>query len=61
MAECQALHHCVGSYVDKVAKQKIIQVRGNGNQEPTPNVKKFMQTWERKVLHGRNLEMEAAA
>lgn len=85
VAEGQALHHCVGSYVDKVAarktmilflrrsedvekpfytvevkNQKIIQVRGHGNQDPTPDVRKFMQMWERKVLHGRELEMAAA-
>lgn len=86
VAEGQALHHCVGSYVDKVAARKtmilflrksedvekpyytvevknreVMQVRGAGNQEPTPAVEKFMAAWERKVLHGRDLEMEAAA
>ena len=85
VAEGQALHHCVGNYVDRVAAKKtmilflrrcedvgkpyytvevknreVMQVRGAGNQEPTPDVKKFMQAWERKVLRGRDMEMEAA-
>lgn len=86
IAEGNALHHCVGNYVDKVAAkktmilflrraedvskpfytvevrgQKVVQVRGNSNQEPPPEVKKFMDIWERKVLRGRNMEMEVAA
>lgn len=48
-------------YTVEVRGQKVVQVRGNSNQEPPPEVKKFMDIWERKVLHGRNLEMKAAA
>ena len=48
-------------YTVEVRGQKVVQVRGNSNQEPTPEVKRFMTAWERKVLHGRNMEMEVAA
>jgi len=75
IAEGQTLHHCVGSYVDRVAKheciilfirqcedvtkpfytvevrnKKVVQVRGMRNSDPTPEVKKFMDRWERQVL-----------
>lgn len=74
-AEGNALHHCVGSYADRVARKecvilflrrcedvskplytveirnlKIIQVRGRGNCDPTPEVEAFMSQWERQVL-----------
>lgn len=75
IAEGQALHHCVGGYVDRVAKhecvilflrqcediskpfytvevrgREVVQVRGQHNGAPTPEVKTFMAQWERKVL-----------
>lgn len=75
IAEGQALHHCVGSYVDRVARRecvilfvrrsedvskpfytvevrgrKVVQVRGMGNGDPTPEVEVFMNRWERQVL-----------
>ena len=74
-AEGNALHHCVGSYADRVAKhqcvilflrrcedlgkpfytvevrgREVAQVRGMGNCDPTPEVKMFMDKWERQVL-----------
>lgn len=74
-AEGNALHHCVGSYADRVAKKECVilflrrcedlgkpfytvevrgrevaQVRGMGNCDPTPEVKMFMDKWERQVL-----------
>jgi len=75
VAEGHALHHCVGSYVERVAKReciilflrkceeedkpfytievqhnKVVQVRGMQNADATPEVKKFMAQWEKKVL-----------
>lgn len=75
IAEGHALHHCVGSYVDQVAKRKcmilflrrckdegkpfytvevrgrkVVQVRGMENKDATPEVRKFMDRWERQVL-----------
>ena len=83
-AEGNALHHCVGGYVGRVAKQeclilflrkceepkksfytievrnrKVIQVRGMKNEVATPEVEKFMDRWEKKVLQGLPLQ-EAA-
>lgn len=83
-AEGNALHHCVGGYVDRVAKQeciilflrkcddleksfytievrnrKVIQVRGMKNESATPEVEKFMDRWEKRVLQGLPLQ-EAA-
>lgn len=74
-AEGNALHHCVGSYTDRVARKecvilflrqcedlnkpfytvevrggKIAQVRGMRNCDATPEVKAFMDEWEREVL-----------
>ena len=74
-AEGNALHHCVGGYVDRVARQeciilflrrcedvskpfytievrnrKAVQVRGMQNAGMTPEVKRFMDRWERQVL-----------
>lgn len=74
-AEGNALHHCVGSYTDRVARKecvilflrqtedldkpfytvevrgkKIAQVRGMRNCDPTPEVRTFMDEWEREVL-----------
>lgn len=82
--EGNALHHCVGGYVDRVAKQeciilflrkcddlkkpfytievrnrKVIQVRGMKNEDATPEVKKFMNRWEKQVLQDVSLQ-EAA-
>lgn len=73
--EGNALHHCVGSYVTRVAKReclilflrrcgdlaksfytielrhrRIVQVRGQGNQDPTPEVRDFVDRWKREVL-----------
>ena len=75
VAEGQVLHHCVGGYVDRVARhecvivflrrcgdpdrpfytieirgKQVIQVRGRDNGDPTPEVEKFMDKWERQVL-----------
>lgn len=88
VAEGHALHHCVGGYVDQVAKQKcmilflrrcadegkpfytvevrgreVVQVRGMENKDATPEVRKFMDLWERRVLRGLDAEdgMEVAA
>ena len=70
-----ALKHCVGGYVERVAKKeciilflrrcedlskpfytievrnrKAVQVRGMQNADMTPEVKRFMDRWERQVL-----------
>ena len=75
IAEGNALHHCVGGYVERVAKKecvilflrrceevdkpfytvevrnrKAVQVRGMQNADMTPEVKRFMDRWERQVL-----------
>ena len=75
VAEGHALHHCVGSYVDRVAnrecmilflrrcdeenssfytieirKKKVVQARGMCNADVTPEVKRFLDRWEKKVL-----------
>lgn len=73
--EGNALHHCVGSYIGRVAKReclilflrrredltkpyytielrrrRIVQARGQGNRDPTPEVRDFMDRWTREVL-----------
>lgn len=73
--EGQALHHCVGGYVDRVARKeclilflrhcddlatpyytvevrerKAVQVRGMKNADPTPEVRRFINSWEKQVL-----------
>lgn len=83
IAEGNSLHHCVGGYVDRVARQecmilflrrcedvskpfytvevrnqKAVQVRGMRNADMTPEVRNFMDRWERQVLQRQ--EMEAA-
>ena len=75
IAEGNALHHCVGGYVERVAEKKCVilflrrceevdkpfytvevrnrkavQVRGMQNADMTPEVKRFMDRWERQVL-----------
>jgi len=75
IAEGHELLHCVGGYVDRVARKecvilflrrcvdagkpfytvevrgkKVVQVRGWDNGDPTPEVKEFMDKWERQVL-----------
>lgn len=80
VAEGNALQHCVGGYVSRVAKKECIilflrhadtpetsfftievrggvvaQVRGMQNCSPTPEVKSFMDVWEKKVLHRGSL------
>lgn len=75
IAEGNALHHCVGGYVERVAKKecailflrrceevdkpfytvevrnrKAVQVRGMQNADMTPEVKRFMNRWEKQVL-----------
>lgn len=75
VAEGHALHHCVGSYVERVAQKEclilflrkcedeakpfytievrhkeVVQVRGMRNEDATPEVKKFMAQWEKRVL-----------
>lgn len=37
-------------YTIEIRGRKVIQVRGWDNHDPTPEVKKFMKQWERKVL-----------
>ena len=73
--EGAALHHCVGTYVDRVAKgetlilfirkkdkptepyytmewkdDRVIQCRGSHNHNPTPQVQKFVDAFEREML-----------
>jgi predicted RNA-binding Zn-ribbon protein involved in translation (DUF1610 family) len=75
VAEGHALHHCVHSYVERVAEGgcvilfirqrgsikepfytvelrggKITQIHGLQHRAPTPEVMKFLETWERKKL-----------
>lgn len=75
ISEGQSLHHCVGSYVDRVAngrclilflrksddentpfytievrKGEVVQIRGQYNCKPTPEVEGFMDIWEHRVL-----------
>lgn len=47
-------------YTAEVTNKQMAKVRGSGNQEPTPDVEKFMTAWGQKVLHGREMEIEAA-
>lgn len=86
IAEGHALHHCVGGYVDRVARKKcmilflrrcgdegkpfytvevqnrnVVQVRGMENKAATPEVQKFMDVWERRVLRGLDAEDGMAA
>ena len=83
-AEGNALHHCVGGYVSRVAEkeciilflrqteelqksfytievrdQKVVQVRGMQNCEPTPEVNNFMEAWEHRVLQRAKLPTAA--
>ena len=41
----------------------MVQVRGMENKDATPEVRKFMDLWERRVLRGLDAEdgMEVAA
>ncbi len=73
--EGEALHHCVGTYTDKVMKGKtsiffirqkqepdksfytlewnkgkVIQCRGYGNKDMTPEVKAFVKVFEEKMV-----------
>ena len=84
IAEGNALHHCVGGYVDKVAAKKcmilflrkcdavdkpfytvevrgrkVTQVRGMENKAAPPEVQKFMDIWEQRVLQGSGMEKAA--
>ena len=84
VAEGNALHHCVGNYVDEVEahktmilflrrcedadkpyftvevqNKKVVQVRGMENADMTPEVKRFMDRWERQVLRRQDLETAA--
>ena len=43
----------------EVQHRKVVQVRGNCNAAPTPEVRKFMDVWERRVLRGCDIEMAA--
>lgn len=81
VAEGNALHHCVGSYIGRIAKReclilflrrredlakpfytievrhrRIIQVRGQGNRDPTPEVQNFVNHWTREVLRAAVLK-----
>ena len=81
VAEGNALHHCVGSYIGRIAKReclilflrrredlakpfytievrhrRIIQVRGQGNRDPTPEVQNFVDHWTREVLRAAVLK-----
>ena len=83
-AEGNALHHCVGGYVDRIARKeciilflrrceemdkpfytievrnrKAVQVRGMQNADMTPEVKRFMDRWERQVFRRQDLETAA--
>lgn len=74
LREGRELHHCVGSYVDKVAKgqttilfvrkanapdkpyftmeyrdNKVVQLRGNRNQEAPEDVKQFVEYWKTSI------------
>lgn len=78
VAEGHKLHHCVGTYVESVARGacailfvrkvkakktpfytvevrdgRIVQARGNNNCAPTPEVKQFLDAWEKKKLLDR--------
>ena len=46
-------------YTVEVCHQKAVQVRGMQNADMTPEVKRFMEHWERQVL--RHQDLEAAA
>ena len=73
--EGQKLHHCVGGYVSRVAKNEctilflrkeeqpdtpfytmelrkgaVRQLRGDGNCDPTPDVKAYMELWKKEKL-----------
>jgi hypothetical protein len=73
--EGHALHHCVGTYAERVAKEECIilflrradaadepfvtvelrggevtQARGRNNRVPTPEVMKYLELWEKRVL-----------
>ena len=73
--EGQKLHHCVGGYVSRVAKNectilflrkeehpdipfytmevregKVKQLRGDGNCDPTPEVKAYFELWKKEKL-----------
>lgn len=73
--EGQKLHHCVGGYVSRVAKNectilflrkeeqpdtpfytmevqegKVKQLRGDGNCDPTPVVKAYLELWKKEKL-----------
>ncbi|MBU5331437.1 PcfJ domain-containing protein [Anaerocolumna aminovalerica] len=74
--EGQRLHHCVGTYIDRVIKQetlilfirrkedlsepfytmevrqgRIVQVRGMNNKDMTPQVKQFVDSFNKKILN----------
>lgn len=73
--EGNALHHCVGTYISRIAKKeclilflrkcadenkpfytielrhrRIVQIRGQGNQDPTPEAQNFVDRWKWEVL-----------
>lgn len=73
--EGQKLHHCVGGYVSRVAKNEctilflrkeeqpdtpfytmelregaVRQLRGDGNCDPTPDVKAYVELWKKEKL-----------
>lgn len=50
-------------YTVEVRGREVVQVRGMENKEATPEVQKFMDLWEKRVLRGLDAEdgMEIAA
>lgn len=37
-------------YTIELCRRRIVQARGQGNQDPTPEVRDFMDRWTREVL-----------
>ena len=84
VTEGHTLHHCVHSYVERVAKGrcvvlfvrqknnikepfytvevqdgKVIQIHGTRHSAPTPEVKAFLDLWERKKLTASSVSKAA--
>lgn len=80
------LHHCVGSYIDKVAKGettillvrrkdkpeapyftaewqagRLVQIRGDHNNPPTPEVAEFIKAWEARAKQKPKPKQKVAA
>ena len=48
-------------YTVEVQNRNVVQVRGMENKAATPEVQKFMDVWERRVLRGLDAEDGMAA